>query len=68
METVPVGEFVWGEPGRLKPLTCKNHPTARYLTKHPWLRGLHFIKAADGFGPYEECPCPFDDLVVIIEE
>jgi hypothetical protein len=64
----PVHEFKFPEPGPdMFTLTCKNHPTARYLTKNPWQRGLHFIQPAEGFRQNEECPCPFDDLVVVTE-
>lgn len=63
---IPVNEFKWPEPGGMFHLTCKNHPTAKYLTKNPFMRHLHFIKAPEGM--YGECPCPFGDLVVIIEE
>lgn len=65
---IPVGEFEFPEPGsKMFDMTCKNHPTALYSTKNPYLRGLHFLKAADGFGPISECPCPFSYLVVIVE-
>lgn len=26
-------------------LTCKNHRGARYLTKNPYTRGIHFVRA-----------------------
>lgn len=65
---IPVKEFDWGEIGPLHKLTCRNHPTAEYLTKNPWARGLHLIKTPDGFPTLEECPCPFEDLVVVVEE
>lgn len=29
----------------MQTLTCRWHPGARYLTKDPWSRGVHFIKA-----------------------
>lgn len=49
-------------------LTCKNHRGARYLTKNPFQRGLHFVEADPSRRDLEfkdwECPCPFDDLVV----
>lgn len=64
---IPVGEFKWDEPGPLHKLTCKNHPTAEYLSKNPWLRGIHVIKTPDGFGYFTECPCPFSDMVVVVE-
>jgi hypothetical protein len=63
---VPILEFKFPEPSStMFELTCKNHPTAKYLTKHPLLRGLHFIKAAYGFAPNKECPCSFTELAVI---
>lgn len=71
----------WDDFSTMKRLTCVNHPTARYLTKNPWARGLHFIepckeayelgsdkaRLAAGFtGPaHMECPCPFSDLRVV---
>lgn len=64
---IPVDEFEWGEIGPMHELTCKNHPTAEYLTKNPWMRGIHFIKGPKEFGPFTECPCPFGDLVVVVE-
>lgn len=55
-------------------MTCVNHPTARYITKNPHTRTLHFIKPCEE-APQEgwpmgglECPCPFSDLRVIMEE
>jgi hypothetical protein len=65
---IPVREFAWGEPSVLHAMTCKNHPTAAYLTKNPWERGIHFVKGADEFPYGVECPCPFDDLVVVVDE
>jgi hypothetical protein len=50
----------------LKCLTCRNHSEARYLTKNPWVRGLHFIKADPEVG--KECPCPFSDLVLLVAD
>jgi len=72
-------EEAWADRGEIyhRYLTCRNHPTARYLTKNPWVRGLHFIAAPaeavdpawrdeHGSGPGNlECRCPFSDLVVI---
>lgn len=67
----------WTSTGEIEHryLTCRNHPTARYLTKNPWSRGIHFIAAPieardqpdwQGSGPGGlECTCPFSDLVVI---
>jgi hypothetical protein len=54
----------WADMSTLKEMTCVNHPTARYLTKNPWQRGLHFVTPATGFG-FSECPCPFGDLRVV---
>lgn len=69
---VPVKEFPFPEPGPEHfQLTCKNHPTAKYLTKNPWNRGLHVIELPKGDIPRTatgECTCPFSDLVVIILE
>jgi len=62
---IPVELFAWGEPHELHELTCRNHPKALYYSKNPWQRGLHFIKGNDLMRPYDECPCPFSDLVVV---
>lgn len=72
---VPVKEFDWASNGlEHQYLTCKNHSTARYLTKHPRMRGLHFIRRADealrGEGEWTdmgECKCPYEDLVVLVD-
>lgn len=66
---IPVGDFKFPAPGpKMFELTCKNHPTARYSTKNPYQRGLHFLQGADDVGPLTECPCPFEDMVVLVEE
>lgn len=54
-----------GNPG-MRYLTCVNHQDARYLTKNPWQRSIHIIEPPAGHFP--ECPCPFSDLRVILEE
>jgi len=70
---------VWVSMGDIRSeyLTCRNHPTARYVTKNPWTRGIHFVtppaeaedpqwRAEHGSGPANlECDCPFADLVVV---
>lgn len=62
VEVTPVSEFRFPEPGStMFKLTCRNHPTAKYLTKNPYERNLHLIESPEGFG---ECACPFKDLVV----
>jgi hypothetical protein len=44
-------------------ITCRQHPTAEYLTKNTAeARSLHFVKAAVGMD-YKECPCPASDLI-----
>jgi hypothetical protein len=62
----------WSDMSTMKELTCVHHPTAQYLTKNPWQRGLHFIEPCveapvEGwpFGGFE-CPCPFSDLRVVV--
>lgn len=68
---VSVHEFkwpAWGQEGESFLMTCKNHPTAEYASKNPWTRNLHFLKTAEGFPFGVECTCPFDDLVVLVEE
>jgi hypothetical protein len=63
---VPVNEYPWSMDDLThKKLTCKNHPTAYYLTKHVWQRSLHVIHGPIEH-PHKECECPFDDLVVVI--
>jgi hypothetical protein len=56
----------WSNFGTMKYMTCRNHTGARYLTKNPWQRSLHFI-TPDPSQTWE-CPCPFSDLVVIAED
>lgn len=64
MKLTPVGEYEWTDDySFMRSMTCKNHPTARYLTKNPFFRGVHVVKFPDGMT--EECSCPFGDLVVI---
>lgn len=58
------GKVTWSDLSTMKHLTCINHPTALYLTKNPWSRTLHWIRASKEF-PGSECPCPFEDLRVI---
>lgn len=53
-------------------LTCRNHTGARYLTKNPYQRGLHFVTPDPSrkdlpFGEWE-CPCEFSDLVVVKDD
>ena len=69
----PASGVDWSDLSTMKELTCANHPTAEYLTKNPWVRGLHFIEPAEEFargggtGPAGlECPCPFSDLRVVV--
>ena len=45
-------------------MTCRNHQGARYVTKNPHQRALHFVKGDPGVGRWTECPCPFEDLLV----
>lgn len=68
VEVVPVREFTFPsehEIGDMFYLTCRNHPTARYSTKNPYCRSLHFLEGPEG-SPFKECPCSFDELVVIV--
>lgn len=59
----------WRDYSTMKYLTCVNHPFARYLTKNPWDRGLHFIQGPNGIDAMldDECKCGFTDLRVVIE-
>ena len=64
--------------GDMLEITCRNHPTARYLMKNMRGRGLHFIAWAEDMPETEEerieqgwtgvlhseCPCPISDLVL----
>lgn len=72
MKLTPIGEYEWTDDySFLRTLTCKNHPTARYLTKNPWWRGIHIIKLPEGDIPRSEtgeCQCPLLDLAVIEQE
>ena len=62
---VPVREFTWTDDySFLRELTCRNHPTANYLTKNPWNRSLLLVKFPDA--ATKECECLFDDLVVVV--
>jgi hypothetical protein len=70
---VPVGQVAdWDDMSKMEYLTCVNHQDARYLTKNPWQRGLHFTTMSQQWleereeGQPIECPCPFSDLRVIV--
>jgi len=67
---VPVSEFEWTDDySFLRELTCKNHPTARYLTKNPFERNIHLAKVPEGNierSDEGDCTCPFSDLMVIV--
>jgi hypothetical protein len=44
-------------------ITCRLHPTARYLRKNTQEpRNLHWVAAAVDMD-YKECPCPGTDLI-----
>jgi hypothetical protein len=67
MKLTPIRDYKWTDDYSFhRKLTCKNHPTARYLTKNPYFRSIHLIKLPDG--ETKECTCPFDDLMVIEED
>lgn len=67
MKLIPVREFEWTDDySFMRWMTCRNHPTARYLTKNPFYRSIHVLRfPVDTDG---ECPCPFDDLAVIVPD
>lgn len=68
MKLTPISEYEWGEDYSLKTLTCVNHPTARYLTKNPFCRGIHVIRFPEGDIPRSvtgECQCPLSALAVV---
>ena len=72
---VPIAEFDWSAHtlSEMHELTCANHPEQlRYLTKNPYLRGLHIVAPLHAAGSPEglvlECACPFIDLVVIVDD
>lgn len=67
VEVIPIKDFDFPSEqnvGELFQLTCKNHPTARYSTKNPYCRGLHFLEGPKEH-PFTECACSFNDLVVV---
>ena len=80
MKLIPLNDpsIDWDDFSTMKEVTCVNHPTAQYLTKNPWHRGLHFIEPCDeakepgwvgngdGWPARLECPCPFSDLRVVL--
>jgi hypothetical protein len=72
VKTIPIGEFEWTDDySFMRTLTCKNHPTSRYLTKNPYARNIHLAKLPEGNierNDYGDCVCPLTDLVVIVEE
>lgn len=72
MPLVPVNEYEWDDDySWLRTLTCKNHTTARYLTKNPFYRRLSLVKLPEGDierSNTGECVCPFSDLVVIVSD
>lgn len=72
MKLVPVKDYEWTDDySFMRELTCKNHPTAMYLTKNPWQRSIHLIKRPEGDierNHTGECTCPFSDLVVRVRE
>lgn len=66
---IPIREFKWTDDfSWLRTLTCANHPTAKYYTKNPYQRSIHFVSAPDGFPMWEECRCPNSDLRVVCED
>lgn len=75
----PVSEFKWPSCDDIGPaflLTCRNHPELQWSTKHPTHRNLHYLGLADGVEVtkenakymWQECPCEWDDLLVIEKE
>ena len=73
-EAAERGFVDWRDFSILKTLTCINHPTARYVTKNPHARTLHFVRPPEE-APVEgwplsglECPCSLDDLRVVIPD
>lgn len=69
VDQIPVGEFEWTDDYSFhRILSCKNHLSARYMTKNTFYRSLHVVKLPDGDierTDTGECTCPFADLVVI---
>lgn len=72
MKLVPIKDYVWTEDYSFhRTLTCKNHPTARYLTKNPWDRSIHIIQRPEGDilrDSEGDCTCAFEDLVVVVKD
>jgi hypothetical protein len=66
----------WRDFSTMKTLTCVHHQGARYLTKNAWQRNLHLVQpdpeiVAAGITNTHgapECPCPFSDLRVVVED
>lgn len=66
MATIPVKEFHDWDYSNPRKLTCKNHPTMVWYWKGPG-RNLHF--SGDSVSHvYDECPCPFSDLQVVVPD
>lgn len=63
---IPVDPWPVPFTGALYEVTCRNHQKSRYLTKGPG-RSLHFVDGDPRFGGFTECPCPYSDLVVIVD-
>jgi len=72
MKLTPIKEYAWTDDySFMREMTCKNHPTAKYLTKNPFSRGIHIIKLPEGDiprGETGECQCPLSDLVVVEDD
>ena len=53
-------DFDWNANNmQLVTLTCKDHRSLRWMTKHLRERSLHFVSDD------RECPCPLASLVVV---
>lgn len=61
---VKATEFDWSANNmEHRMLTCVNHPTGLWMTKHLGQRTLHIMEYPQGMAG--ECSCPLADLIVI---
>ena len=63
---VPATDYNWDENfnGDLKTLTCINHTSKRWATKHLRDRSLLYYGDAETGLMSTECDCPLSDLMV----
>lgn len=68
----PAWEYTWTDDySYMRLLTCRNHPTARYLSKNVWTRSIFVETPPEGDierTSTGECTCSVYDLVVMEKE